>query len=100
MLGAFADQDMRDHGLGRQAAADQSFRRGSLDDGAGARSATVFRSAGDENPVLCRNDVEAARIFLSNVPSLVSFSGQMQPCFRAAMVPGNGKDSDSIWMNP
>ena len=58
MPGVFADQHMRDHRLGRQASADQALRRRSLDDGAGARAAAVFRAAGDENAVLRRDDVE------------------------------------------
>jgi hypothetical protein len=64
--GVFADQHMRDQGLGRQASADQAFRRRGLDHGTGARAAAIFRAAGDENGMLCRNDVEALRFLLTD----------------------------------
>jgi len=63
--GVFADQHIRDHGLGRQAGADQALRRRGLDDGAGARAATVFWASRDENAVLRRDDVEPLRFLLA-----------------------------------
>ncbi len=56
--GVLPDQDMRHHRLGRQSALDQPLRRRGLDDRALAGAARVFRPAGEDDPVLRRDDVE------------------------------------------
>src|SRR5271155_5643035 len=66
MPGVFAYQHVRDQGLGRQAGADQALRRRRLDDRAGARATAVFWATGDENAVLCRNDVEPLGFLLAD----------------------------------
>ena len=58
MVGIFRHQHVRHHPLGGQAALDQPGRRRRLHHRARAGSAAVFRAAGDDDLVACRNHVE------------------------------------------
>ena len=58
MIGVFGDQHVSDRRLGRQAALDQSRRRGRLDDHVLAGAAGVFGPAHDQHAELHGDDVE------------------------------------------
>jgi hypothetical protein len=73
--GVFTDQHVRHQRLGRQPGADQAFRCWRLDDSAGTNAATVLRTAGDENTVLRRDDVEPLRFLLANHMHPVAAAG-------------------------
>jgi hypothetical protein len=64
VVGIFRHHDMGDQPLGRQAAFDQPRRCWRLDHRFLAGAAGVFRAARDDNPVLCRDDVEPLRAIL------------------------------------
>jgi hypothetical protein len=58
VVGVLADEDVRDHGLGRQPSGDQPCRGGRLHDTLGAAPAGVSRAASDQHPELRRDHVE------------------------------------------
>jgi hypothetical protein len=61
MPGVFGNQDGGDHGLGRQPALDQPFRRRRLNHPLRAGAADIFGTVRHDHPELCRNDVEPLR---------------------------------------
>ena len=66
MIGVFGDDHLGDQLLGWQPAFDQPGRRRCLHDRALTAAAGVFRPAGDDDPVLRRDDVKPLRAILAD----------------------------------
>ncbi|SDD36518.1 hypothetical protein SAMN05216337_1010128 [Bradyrhizobium brasilense] len=70
---------MRDQPLGGQSAPDQSLGRDLLEDNAVTGTAGQFWSAGDDNAILRRNDVQSLALIVADLKE-IAFAGRIADC--------------------